>query len=194
MVDRASYLPDNRRFTGSIDGHDGRELAKVARHVTDMLTRAIVHENLRLPFVLTKERSPTTRLMRSLFKQQAMLAGYLSDTYDSNKTDLEKASYGLVRMILLAHGDDRFMGLPTLSWDSSILIARWADHDRNGAADELQRYLNPDDDDVGPRPTKRRYKAAINESGDAKEEDGESDDAPTEKTKRRRPINKLTSR
>ncbi len=88
---------------------------KVARHVTDMLTRAIVHENLRHALRTHEGKIADDPSHAIVLKQQAMLAGYLSDTYDSTKTDLEKASYGLVRMILIAHGDDRFMGLPTIS-------------------------------------------------------------------------------
>ncbi len=159
-----------------------------AQLITDSLTRAVIYEKVRHAFRQKRQEDPGDLYSRIVDHQHKLLTGSLLEKFGSTGDVLEKVSYGLVRMILLIHRDPRFVHILDLSWNSAIVIARWADADIDGAAAEIERYVAKDLD-TGPRPTRRRYKEVMERLAP---EWGEKEPGSGKGPRRPYPINRLT--
>ncbi len=108
-------------------------MGRNGKEVIDRLTRGEIHETVRHAYRIKIGVDPGNLRTRISDLQRRMLEEALSDRFEAPPDDLEKIGFGLVRMILLAHRDSRFLHLVDLSWNSAIIIARWADVDADGA-------------------------------------------------------------
>ena len=159
--------------------------AKDAQIITDRLMRGTIHETLIHAFRAHTNRPTTDLQSRIKATHQRMLTGALHEELRGSAGDMEKLSYGYIRLILLAHRDERFIPALSFSWHVAIIIARWADADIDGAVDEVERNLR-EGEATGPNHTRKRYKIAMAGLGRSMENDG--DTGPV----RPRVINKLT--